>query len=215
MTHGRGRELLRGAGARLEWPRRTVLWLPLVLAAPAAHAAGSVRFRVMREGSDIGSHAVVVQQRNGHRTALTSVDIAVRLLGVTVYRYTHRFEEVWSGDRLLSVSSRLDRNGTISEMQARAEGAAILVRGPNPGRLPAEAAPLSWWDPATLARPLFHAATGRALNVRVARLPAPGGGFRIRLTGDSEGEATYDRTGSWIGHVLTGDDGSTITYVRA
>ena len=110
--------------------RRALLALPLGLAAgPAAALPAELRFRVVRQGSAIGTHRVVFAGTAAGLTARTEVDIAVTLLGVTVFRFTHRFEESWAGDRLAGATSRLDRNGSVTEMRAVAEEGAILVQG--------------------------------------------------------------------------------------
>ena len=200
--------------------RAALTWGPAALLLPGAGAAVAaplaLRFRILRGGSQVGTHAVTVTEEGARRVARAEVDIAVRLAGFTVYRYTHRFAETWAGDRLRAVESRSERNGTTTVMQARAEGAAVVVAGPDGTvRLPAEVAPLSWWDPGTLRRPLFDVTTGRPLRVRAERLEAAGGGFRWRLSGDAEGEATYDRAGVWFRHAMRGEDGSAVTFERA
>ena len=61
-------------------------------------------------------------------------------------------------------------------MEARADGNAVLVRGPEGTlRLPAEAAPLTWWNPARFNRPLFDNSTGKPMRVQWTRAPLPGG----------------------------------------
>jgi hypothetical protein len=197
--------------------RRALLALPVVLAAGSAAALpAELRFRVLRQGSAIGTHRVVFAETAAGLTVRTEVDIAVTLLGVTVFRFTHRFEEAWAGDRLASASSRLDRNGSVTEMRATATGDAILVQG-SAGRfrLAAEAAPLSWWDSRRLDRPLFANDTGKPLALHWTRSALPGGGMLWRATGEEESEATYAADGSWIGWRTRAEDGSTVAYERA
>lgn len=195
--------------------------LPLLalpaLARPAAALPAEYRFRVVREGSQIGTHRVVFAQAGGNElTARTEVVIAVRLAGITVFRLTHRFSETWAGDRLRLATSRYDRNGRATEMEARAEGDAVLVRGPEGAqRLPATAAPLTWWDPGHFNRPLFDNSTGKPLQVQWARAPLAGGGARWTATGDTESEGTYAADGTWLGWRTKGEDGSIVTYERA
>ena len=70
--------------------------LPLALAAaPAGRLPAELRFRVVRQGSAIGTHRVVFAEAGGVLTARTEVAIAVTLLGVTVFRFSHHFEEAW------------------------------------------------------------------------------------------------------------------------
>lgn len=206
-------------------PRRGVALLGagLVLSGASWRGAGAAppaaaRFRILREGTQIGTHRVsFTEAPDGALSALTEVDIAVRLAGITVFRLTHRFDEVWAGERLRLATSRQDRNGRVTEMTARAEAGAILVRGPDGAlRLPPEAAPLTWWDPWRLdARPLFDNDTGRPLRLSWTRTPAPGGAVRWRCAGDEEAEGVYAADGRWLAWTTRAEDGSTVTYERA
>jgi hypothetical protein len=198
-------------------PRRGLLGLAAlgVSGAAMAQPAGYL-FRVMREGSQIGMHRVSFTRTEGGLTALTDVAIQVRLMGVTVFRYTHRCEENWAGDRLRALTSHQDRNGKVLDMAARAEGAALLVRS-NEGeyRLGQEAAPLSWWDPRRFNRPLFDSASGKPLAAQMARLPQPDGSVIWRATGEADGEARYGADGRWLSWRTRGDDGSLVVYEPA
>ena len=196
-------------------PPLLLLAFPLV-PRPAAALPTEYRFRVVREGSRIGTHRVAFTQAGDELTARTDADIAVKLAGITVFRLTHRFSETWAGDRLRSAVSRYDRNGRVVEMEARAEGNALLVRGPEGAqRLPADAAPLTWWNPGRFNRPLFENDTGKPLRVQWARAPLPGGGARWTATGDTESEGTYAADGTWLGWRTVAEDGSTVVYERA
>jgi Family of unknown function (DUF6134) len=204
-------------------PRRSLpplLLLPM-LPRPLHAQPAEYRFRVLREGSQIGTHRVSFVPASGggggqELTARTDVDIAVRLAGITVFRLTHRFAETWAGDRLRLATSRYDRNGRVSEMEARADGDAVLVRGPEGTlRLPAEAAPLTWWNPARFNRPLFDNSTGKPMRVQWTRAPLPGGGTRWIATGDTDSEGTYAADGTWLGWRTVAEDRSTVTYERA
>lgn len=203
-------------------PRRALPLLPALPMLPrprsaSAQPASEYRFRVVREGSQIGTHRVSFSPASGDGTvARTDVEIAVRLAGITVFRLTHRFAETWAGDRLRLAVSRHERNGRVTEMEARAEGNALLVRGPEGAqRLPAEAAPLTWWNPRHFDRPLFDNSTGKPLRVRWSRAPAPGGGVRWTATGDTESEGTYAADGTWLDWRTVAEDGSTVVYERA
>ncbi len=193
-----------------------LLALPALPRPASAEApAAEYRFRVVREGSQIGTHRVSFSTAGNETTARTDVEIAVRLAGFTVFRLTHRFSETWVGDRLRLAVSRYERNGRATEMEARAEGNAILVRGPEGAqRLPADAAPLTWWNPGRFNRPLFDNSTGKPLRVQWSRAPLPGGGVRWTATGDTESEGTYAADGTWLGWRTVGEDGSTVVYDR-
>lgn len=186
-----------------------------ILARPALAAPGELRFRIMREGSAIGTHTVTFTEAAGGLTAHTLVAIQVKLMGITVFRLTHDFTETWAGNRLAALASRHDRNGTVTSLSARAEGNALLVQGPaGPQRLPAEAAPLSWWDSHRFGGPLFDNETGKPLAIQWSRSALPGGGTRWRASGPEESEGSYAADGTWLAWRTKGDDGSLVTYER-
>ncbi|HZF78003.1 MAG TPA: DUF6134 family protein, partial [Acetobacteraceae bacterium] len=182
-----------------------------------AAAPADIAFRVVREGAPVGTHTVRFREgANGLLEARSEVRILVRLAGFTVYRYTHDTEEAWRGDRLVALTSRLDRNGRAGFAEARAEGGAILLRGSaGETRLPAEAAPLTWWRAASFAGgPLFDPRDGGAVRPRIERLPAPAGLRRLLVQAADTAEVVHDSGGRWVGFSTRGEDGSTATYER-
>jgi hypothetical protein len=206
--------------------RRLALALPtlalpgLLLAAPVARAAPApISFRLVRNGTAVGSHQVAFRDLDGGvLEARSLVRVEVKLVGITVYRYSHETVENWRGDRLLALGSRLDRNGTPGFCEARAEGGQILLRGTaGEARLPAQAAPLTWWRQATLTSgvPLFDPRRGEPVAPGLNRMPLPGGGLRVVVVGGEGADITYDAAGTWVGFATTGEDGSAVRYERA
>ena len=199
--------------------RRTLATLAILpgIARAQSVAQGGWRFKVVRNGTEIGTHEVRVSQRGRERVTLSDVQVVPRILGVVVYRFQHRYEEVTDGWRFRSVDSRLNRNGSIAEVRARATPEAVLVEGPEgPLRLPADAAPLSWWDHTRLggAVPIFGTTTGRLMELRWRRRNTAEG-FAIGCSGEVEAECLFARDGNWIGFSTVGDDGSTVSYAPA
>lgn len=197
--------------------RRAALLAPAGLALPAAAATGDHVFRIKRRGDVVGTHTVRFAQRGAERVATSDLSILGRALGIVVYRYEHRYEEVTVGDRFRRVTSRLNRNGRIVEVRGEVSGNAVLLDGTEgPQRLPADAAPLSWWVmPRMTGRvPLFGTTTGRALALswQSRRLPT---GFEYACTGDVTATVTYDSGGRWVGFTARGEDGTDIVYERA
>lgn len=193
--------------------------LPLLLATPAfAQGANGYRWRVLREGMAIGTHEVSFTERDGERLAVSDFSATPTVMGVVVYRYEHRYAEVTRDGRFVSVRSRLNRNGRVTEVEAEASGEGVALRGPEGAlRLPAAAAPLSWWEPRRLggAVPLFGTTTGRPLDLRWAREARAGGGVTWRTAGEIEAAIGFDATGRWVAYQVKGEDGSLVTYAPA
>lgn len=198
-------------------PRRVLLAAPgLLLPRLAMATPGEYRFRILREGSQIGTHRVIfVEDANG-LTARTEVDIQVKLMGITVFRFSHRFGETWAGDRLRLATSRRERQGTVTEMVARADTTGIAITGPEGAlRYPPEAAPLTWWNPRRFdGRPLFQNDTGKPVLAQFSHTAGPAGGVRWQATGEEESMANYAADGTWLDWTHKAEDGSTVVYER-
>ena len=76
----------------------------LIAGAATASAAqdlpygNSQSFAVFRNGEQIGRHTLTFQHSGATISVATSIDFAVKLLGFTAYRYSHRAQEMWNGD---------------------------------------------------------------------------------------------------------------------
>jgi hypothetical protein len=106
----------------------------------------------------------------------------------------------------------------VTEVSAEAIAGGVVVRGPEGElRLPAHAAPLSWWEPQRFGGtvPIFGTSTGKTLEIGWAREPRAGGGMRWRTIGEVEAILDYDAQGRWVGYSVKGDDGSTVSYEPA
>ena len=189
--------------------------LPLV-GKRAGAAPADIAFRVMREGSAIGTHTVRFRDNGAMLRARTEMRIQVKLMGFTVYRFTQDTEEAWRDARLVALESRSDRNGRAGACRAMAEPDGLHLIG-TAGRavLPAGACPLTWWRMANLAPgvPLFDVREGLPVAPRLERRAA-GSVSRIRVIGGEGAEVIYDARGNWIGFATTGEDGSAVTYER-
>jgi Family of unknown function (DUF6134) len=93
---------------------------PLLSVRAYAAAQRDLRFRALRHGSPIGEHRVTFQP-DGDRVAVeTHIDIAVKVLLFTAFRFKHEAEEIWLAGRLVSVKSTTDDNGTLLKVSGNA-----------------------------------------------------------------------------------------------
>ncbi len=179
-------------------------------AGAAAAASGTRRFDLVRAGTPIGRKTVAVSRSGTKVTVDIDVDIAVRIIGVPVYRYTLSSQEVWDGGRLMKLDAVTDDNGSRQFAVAtrgpdglRIKGSAYSgVIGGNPGTT-------TYWSPAFLRRPVWISTQdGLPLSVSarsgsVESFPTHGGAVeatRWRIGGDLDDlDLFYDRSGEWIG----------------
>ena len=194
--------------------RRAFLTLPgLLLPISVIAAPGPVRFRVLREGREIGTHQVRLSGNAQRLTVQSDIALQVKLGGFTVFRLRHEIAEEWANDRLQRLTSRHDRNGTVTEARAMAEGNALVAQGPDGSqRLPASAAPLTWWNGGNFTRPMFRPINCKLIPGAAARSAAPGGGVQFSLNGAVDAVARYDAEGRWVALTTKGEDGSAVVY---
>ena len=120
--------------------RRGLLGLAVVAAAmplvgPSlfgrAHAAvpQDLRFRAMRAGSQIGEHTVSFRMDGDRLVVVTRVDIVVKLLVFTIFRFKHHSEEIWHSGRLVSVNSTTDDDGRLLQVSGGAVADGFRIVG--------------------------------------------------------------------------------------
>lgn len=181
-------------------------------------------FQVLREGSAIGEHRCRFSRQGDDGVVEITIDIAVTLLGVTLFRFIHRAEEVWREGRLQSLVTSTDDDGTLWQISAAHEGGALRgeVNGV-PFALPGVVIPASLWHRDTpkmraLLDPIdgrLKAVTGRdvgAETVTVAGLAVPA--RHIRLTGELRRDVWYDARCAIAKVTFPARDGSLITLAR-
>jgi uncharacterized protein DUF6134 len=102
---------------------------PVVPVRAYAGAQRDLRFRALRHGSPIGEHRVTFRPDGDRLTVETRVDIAVKMLFITAFRFKHEAKEVWQSDRLVSVKSTTDDNGTLLQVSGNAVADGFRIIG--------------------------------------------------------------------------------------
>lgn len=207
-------------------------WIALLLiltSAASAAATGplpygpSLSFVAYRNGEPIGRHTVTFEREGGQLKVTTSIDLAVKFVGFTAYRYTHRAQEIWSGDSLVSLVSQTDDNGTKHNVKATREANDIAVtRDGTRTALPLQILPSSHWNieqvrqtvllntqKGTKARVKITPGARELIKTASGTIPAT----RYSYTGDVVMEQWFDDHGRWVKTSFKASDGSTIEYI--
>jgi hypothetical protein len=145
----RRRDLLIGGAAVLSIG-------PAMRAAAASDLpyGGELRFQVLRDGSAFGTHVLRFSREGGRIVVDGTIDLAVRLAFITVFRYTHRKREVWEGDRLVAFDATTDDDGTTYVVKVRPEGDRLRVDGwEGPHFVAADVPVASYWRPRMILWP--------------------------------------------------------------
>ena len=210
------------------------MMIALLSAGPAA--AGSeqaygpkIEFAAFRDGQRIGSHRLTFEKEGGRLVVTTSIDLALKVVGITAYRYMHRSREIWLGDALHSFASRTDDNGKPYAVRASSERLGLEVERTAPGTtgpvqvlMPAGLLPSTHWNARQAAqRLLLNAQKGTQEAIAVTSLGRESvrtlSGFvpatRYRYEGDVRMEQWFDDQGRWVKSRFIVSDGSTIEYL--
>ena len=208
------RRLITGAAALTLVPGATI-------AMPA-----ELRFEVIRNGNKIGQHVITFHQTGDSLLATVTVEIAVRLGPIALFRYTHSVRETWRGGTFESLDSETNDDGKPFHVHAARAASGVVVESSAIPRaaLSPQAIPLTHWNILCMERPLFNPQDG----VPVASRVVPHGEATIQLANGTMVPAThfslagsvnlddwYDASRLWTALSTTGTDGSRIEYRRA
>lgn len=228
---------------------RLILAMLVLATGPTAASAAddfpygsSLSFVAVRNGQTIGHHSLTFQKNGTQLKVSTAIDLAVKFMGVTAYRYMHRAEEVWSGDTFQGLTAQTDDNGKKYAIRIRRDGAALAVeRNARPDvlspatfdrglqrddavrtTLPPQLLPSTHWNVRQARQAaLVNTQTGTEARVQVSVLGretiraanASIDATRYRYTGDLVMDQWFDDAGRWVKTSFTASDGSTIEYV--
>jgi hypothetical protein len=209
-----------------------VLVAALALAAPArAHAipdpfklyGSEMNFSVWRKGEEIGQHKVTFARQDGALVVRSFFDIAIKFLGLTVYRYDYSSQETWRDGRLDALASTIDDNGTKSAIEAKEDDGKLAVTAPDAHETVAGfILPSTHWNAEVItASRVLNTLNGKVDAIKLVPLGLEsvpvGGGTRqamhYRYTGAIKAESWYDAEGHWLKLRFPGTDGTLIDYV--
>ncbi|MEZ2296560.1 DUF6134 family protein [Variovorax sp. RCC_210] len=180
-------------------------------ASAAGPADGEWNFRVLLDDSPIGEHRFALATAGDERKLTSEARFAVKLLGVTVYRYQHNATETWRGDCLKRLSSKTDDDGTPEKVNAEAAGDNALAVTTPKGTQSLEGCVMSfaYWNPAIRTQDkLLNAQSGKFEAVQVSRAGSgtvevrgqPVAATRWRIATDAQPiDVWYSAQGEWLG----------------
>lgn len=169
------------------------LALGMLLGFSGLNQAQTWNFDIRLDGKPIGSHRFEVSGPADARTVTSDATMAVKMLGITVFRYRHQAQERWKGDCVDAVQSTTDDDGKAEKVDWRRDGNG---KGADSGGNTASAAntanaastanatstanaakgdcvmSYAYWHPALVQQTrLLNPQTGKMDEVKVERLP--------------------------------------------
>jgi hypothetical protein len=201
-----------------------VALLSFVLGAGAAvHAASeTIRFAIMRNGEQIGTHSIEINRGPKETVVNLATDLAVKVLFVTAYRLQFTASERWAGGKLVALTSEGDDNGTKHKVSVALKPAGLEVEADGKtSTVDKNIMPASLWNPEVIKRTaVLDTKDGVVIPIEVVDVGPEELTFDKRtikahhytIKGKFPQEVWYDEKGRLVQSSLVAPDGSVILY---
>ncbi|MEX0839964.1 MAG: DUF6134 family protein [Parvibaculum sp.] len=207
--------------AALAVPGLVLAWLSAAQA--TVPQGGELNFTVLRKGDEIGTHRLEFEQAGDELKVEIETDVAVKMLGIAVYRFEHEGHEVWRDGRLVSLNSKTNDDGTAHHLSVSRDAETLVVdgdgrQGPEDGAI----IPASLWNEDLVKQSaLLNTLDGSKMPVTVTTVgpeTVEVDGKNLTAThysvkGQLNRELWYDESGVLVQVKFDGADGSEISYV--
>jgi len=183
----------------------------------------TVSFQVLRNGSQIGTHVFSFERNADDINVTVTINIDFKLAFITLYRFVHEGHEVWRHDRLVSMETTTNDDGTKHHLSVNAGGETfrIAIDG-REFEAPRMALASLWRGDYPADGMMLDPVDGTLLKVRSRlvgdeKIAATEGGIGVRhfeLRGDLVRDIWLDSSGMLLRQLFPADDGSQIEYRR-
>ena len=205
-----------------------VLFLAGMISVSRSDSAPTVpqelHFDIVREGTAIGDHQITFRRNGKNLQVHSDLQIKIKMLFFTVYRYKQTREEEWRDGKLIGLVSQADDDGTLYDIKGAAGPKGIIITsGKLSWILPPDSVPASYWNMSMVTEkgPLVNAETGRLTDVKPVRIgneKVTVAGKQIiathyRLVAKTPRDIWYDASGRWVKMTTTVRDGSLVEWV--
>lgn len=188
---------------------------------PFAPPLGRFVYTITRDGDPIGTQKLdFVLEADNRLTVVTDVEIDVRMLGLSFYRFTQHIEEHWQDGVLQSLVSQTNDDGEERAVNLKREGDRLKGNYNAKNRdVPGDLIPSTLWHPDAIKQDVvLDSVRARQHRVSVAdkgetALVLPVGEIAARhfaFTGELNREVWYGPDGVIVQAEMTGKDGSII-----
>tara|TARA_B100000686_G_scaffold342731_1_gene422407 strand:+ start:2480 stop:3148 length:669 start_codon:yes stop_codon:yes gene_type:complete len=142
----------------------------MALPARADHPVNR-NFTVLRDGSSIGAHSIMMAHNGDEIVVDVEVEMAVKIAFITVFRLEHRNRETWRHGRLVKIDTKTNDNGKDYKIDGTAKGSSFeLVVNDELSSIPSTIIPTSYWNAATVGQTvLLNSVNGKLLDVAINR----------------------------------------------
>jgi hypothetical protein len=183
------------------------------------------RFEVLLDDKPIGFHQFNLNTTGDTRELRGEAQFRVKLLGLTVYRYSHSNLELWEQECLQHIDASTNKNGKGLFVRGSSNGKRLLLENTTGNSsVPGCVMTFAYWNPEILGQQrLLNAQTGEYLDVSVQHLgekklrtqdgTVPALHYRIS-TEESDIDLWYTTDRDWLALSTTISGGRQLYYRR-
>ncbi len=178
-------------------------------------------YTVLRNGDPIGQQRLELVGDGERLRVLSHMTLDVNFLGMNLYGFEQQVEEVHEGNKIVSLTSDADDDGTDKKVNLKLDGSRL--KGDYNGDTPRNVDPtlktsLFWDKPAIGTGRILDLLRAKVRDVTVTDLGAetlklPAGkieAHHLRVAGEMDRDLWYDADGILIAGQLKAKDGSTV-----
>jgi hypothetical protein len=121
-----------------------------LLAGTAATPAGAetLRFAIMRNGSQIGTHRIVINRTGADTSVNIATEVEVKVLFITAYHFQETESERWANDHLVALNSTTDNKNTHHHLAVTQKAGGLECDADGKvSTLDRNIVPSSFWNP--------------------------------------------------------------------
>ncbi len=179
-------------------------------------------FDVYRGEDRIGRHVVRFTRDGGNLGVRAQFNAAVKMIGLTVFRFDYRSDASWRDGALLDLTASTNDDGDRRTVRVDRRNGRLVVSGPDGAETTDQGVfPSNHWHPgAVTGSRLINTLTGDVAEVRISRVgqeriatnAGPVEATRYRFDGDLRDiDVWYDGDGRWE-KLRFRENGSVIDY---
>ena len=188
----------------------------------ATEKAETLKFAVLRNGDQIGTHTIELRRNGPETLAKQSTFIEVKIAFITAYRFEQSASERWVNNRLVAMDSVTNDNGTQHKLVVAAKGNVLNVEGDQKTtQVDASVMPASLWNASLTKQTVaLNARDGSLMQISVTEAGVdnlvvrgqPTKARHFTIKGPFSQDAWYDDKGTLVQAQFIGADGSTILW---
>jgi Family of unknown function (DUF6134) len=178
-------------------------------------------YTVLRNGDPVGQQRLEFVGDGKRLRVLSHTTLDVSVLGMNLYGFEQQVEEVHDGDRIVSLTSEADDDGTAKKVTLKLDGARLTgnYNGDTPRSIdPTLKTSLFWQRPALGVSQVLDLLRAKVRDVTVTDLGAetlglPAGRIQahhLHMVGEITRDLWYDSEGILVAGELKAKDGSVV-----